>query len=97
DQEARLLAWGAASVGPRVANTVTSNAEARVAAVRAITTFGRLTLVVGPAGTQLDHFGHRFIGLAPSGKAADVLAAETGARTTTLAKLLHEYAKPTGP
>src|SRR5581483_4957742 len=108
DQDARLLAWGAASVGPRVANTVTSNAEARVAAVRAITTFGRLTLVVGPAGagktttlahavTQLDHFGHRFIGLAPSGKAADVLAAETGARTTTLAKLLHEYAKPTGP
>ena len=108
DQEARLLSWAAASVGPRVASTVRTDAEARVAAVRAITTFGRLTLVVGPAGAgktttlshavhQLDHFGHRFIGLAPSGKAADVLAAETGARTTTVAKLLHEYAKPTGP
>jgi hypothetical protein len=108
DQEARLLSWAAASVGPRVPSTISTDAEARAAAVRAITTFGRLTLVVGPAGagktttlshavTQLERGGHPVIGLAPSGKAADVLAAETGARTTTLAKLLHEYAKPSGP
>ncbi len=36
------------------------------------------------------------LGLAPSGKAADVLKTETGWPTTTLARLLHEHARPDG-
>ncbi len=65
-------------------------------------------LVVGPAGagktTVLGHAarlmadqGRPVLGLAPSGKAADVLAAETAWPATTLAKLLHEHARPGGP
>jgi ATP-dependent exoDNAse (exonuclease V) alpha subunit len=64
-------------------------------------------LVVGPAGagktTALGHAarlmadqGRPVLGLAPSGKAADVLAAETGWPATTLAKLLYEHARPDG-
>ncbi len=41
--------------------------------------------------------GRPALGLAPSGKAADVLAAETGWPATTLAKLLHEHRRPDGP
>ena len=68
----------------------------------------RLVLIVGPAGTgktttlasavaSLREQGRAVIGLAPSGKAADVLGRETAAPATTLAKLLHEYGRPEGP
>ncbi len=37
------------------------------------------------------------VGLAPSGKAADVLGRETATPATTLAKLLYEHGRPEGP
>ena len=37
------------------------------------------------------------VGLAPSGKAADVLGRETATSATTLAKLLYEHGRPEGP
>ena len=65
-------------------------------------------LVVGPAGTGkttalgnaarlLGAQGRAAVGLAPSGKAADVLGAETDWPATTLAKLLYEHGRPDGP
>jgi ATP-dependent exoDNAse (exonuclease V) alpha subunit len=68
----------------------------------------RFVLVVGPAGAGkttalgraaevLREQGRPAIGLAPSGKAADVLATETGWPATTLAKLLHEHGRAGGP
>ena len=67
-----------------------------------------LVLVIGPAGAGktsalgqaarlLAEQNRPALGLAPSGKAADVLASETGWPTTTLAKLLYEHARPDGP
>ncbi len=111
DQEARLLAWAehavhsAERVGSIDAPHLTDT-QARAAA--AITGNAELTLVVGPAGTgkttTLAHAVHALhrerrpvVGLAPSGKAADVLATETGCPTATLAKLLYEHTRPGGP
>ncbi len=105
DQEARLLAWATTAVGPVVAAT---QGDAQAAMARAVAGDERLVLVVGPAGAGkttalgqaarlLAGRGRPTIGLAPSGKAADVLAAETGWPATTLAKLLHEQARPDGP
>ena len=65
-------------------------------------------LVVGPAGTgkttvlaravaDLRDKQRAVVGLAPSGKAADVLGRETGLTATTLAKLLHEYGRAEAP
>ncbi len=105
DQEARLLAWATTAVGPVVAET---QGDAQAAMARAAAGDERLVLVVGPADAGkttglgqaarlLAGRGRPTIGLAPSGKAADVLAAETGWPATTLAKLLHEHARPDGP
>ncbi|MDP9020186.1 MAG: relaxase domain-containing protein [Actinomycetota bacterium] len=106
DQEARLLAWAGAAAGPHIAGPQDGDAQAEVA--RAVAGTQRLVLVVGPAGagktTALGQAAHLLadqarpaLGLAPSGKAADVLAHETGWPATTLAKLLHEHARPGGP
>jgi conjugative relaxase-like TrwC/TraI family protein len=103
-QEARLLAWARSAVGPAPSATD----DAQTAAARSVGGHERLVLVVGPAGAgktttlgaavaQLRQPGRAVIGLAPSGKAADVLAAETGCAATTLAKLLHEQNRPGGP
>jgi conjugative relaxase-like TrwC/TraI family protein len=78
-------------------------------AVRRLTLGGdALVCLVGPAGTgktrtvgaaadiwQTDDIPVR--GLAVSAVAADVLAAEAGIRTDTVAKLLYEYDRPGGP
>lgn len=104
-QEARLLAWARSAVGPAPS---AAGDDAQAAAARSVSGHERLVLVVGPAGTgktttlgaavaQLRQQGRAVIGLAPSGKAADVLAAETGCPATTLAKLLHEHRRPSGP
>ena len=64
-----------------------------------------LVLVVGPDGTgkttplatavaALRAQGRGVLGLAPSGKAADVLAGEAGCPTMTLAKLLTHHDRP---
>ncbi|MDP9419445.1 MAG: AAA family ATPase [Actinomycetota bacterium] len=54
------------------------------------------TRMLGSAASILRAERRPAIGLAPSGKAADVLATETGWPATTLAKLLHEHRKPDG-
>ncbi|HYZ99129.1 MAG TPA: AAA family ATPase, partial [Acidimicrobiales bacterium] len=77
------------------------------AAARAVASTHRLALIVGPAGagkttmlragiTGLRARGRPAVGLAPTGKAADVLARETGCPATTLASFLHTQAHP-GP
>jgi len=106
-QEARLLAWARSATGTeRPGVPVDGDAQAAVAA--AVSGKEPLVLVVGPAGADkttalgqaaaaLRHQSRPAIGLAPSGKAADVLATETGWPATTLAKLLHEYGRAGGP
>jgi conjugative relaxase-like TrwC/TraI family protein len=64
----------------------------------------RLVVVVGPAGTgktttlraavmDLRRHGRTVFGVAPTAKAAHVLAGETGMDTDTVAKLLHEWSR----
>ncbi len=97
DQERRLLDWATASVEP---HAPADGQDRQRAVADAIGGIGRLVLVVGPAGAgkttatragvdQLRDQGRSVIGVAPSGKAADVLARESGCPATTLAKLLH--------
>ena len=106
DQEARLLSWAAANVGTKRGGEAGENPQ--TAAVRAVSGAQRLVLVVGPAGTgkttmlvsavaALGEEGRAVVGLAPSGKAADVLGRETATPATTLAKLLYEHGRPEGP
>ena len=69
----------------------------------------RLVLIVGPAGAgkttmlraavaDFHDVQHRpLFGLAPTAKAARVLERETGMVADTVAKLLHEWARPDGP
>ena len=68
----------------------------------------RVVVIVGPAGTGktttlsaavTDLRGHSrpVFGVAPTAKAAKVLGCETGMHTDTVAKLLHEWARPDGP
>lgn len=106
EQEARLLAWAGAAAATEIPAPPDGGNQAAVA--EAVAGVQRLVLVVGPAGagktTALGHAarllakqGRPALGLAPSGKAADVLAAETGWPAATLAKLLYEHARPGGP
>jgi len=106
EQEARLLRWARANIGPRRATAPADDAYA--VAARDVAGDHRLVLVVGPAGAgkttmlatavaELAVQGRVVVGLAPSGKAADVLGRETGSTATTLAKLLYEYGRGDGP
>jgi conjugative relaxase-like TrwC/TraI family protein len=102
DQEARLLRWARGAVGR------SPDGVDRQAAATAIAGEDRLVLIVGPAGTgkttavaagvaQLRQRGRPVIGIAPSGKAADVLAREAECSAVTLAKLLYEHTRTAGP
>ena len=104
-QEARLVAWATEAVG---VPTTTGVGDAASAALSAVAGEADLVLIVGPAGSgktttlagavdSLRRQGRAVIGLAPSGKAADVLATEAGAPANTLAKLLYEADRPGGP
>ncbi len=106
EQEARLLRWARASIGTRRPSAPGDDAYA--VAARDVAGDHRLVLVVGPAGAgkttmlgtavaELAVRGRVVVGLAPSGKASDVLGRETGSTATTLAKLLHEYGRGDGP
>ena len=105
-QERRLLGWAASAVrsGQPGAEVVAAGQldDEQAAAATAIDGTAPLVLVVGPAGTgktatlaaavgALRSRGRPVLGLAPSGKATDVLAAEAGCHAVTLAKLLHEH------
>lgn len=103
DQEQALIEWAHASISATPTTT-----DPQLAAVQAVTGDAALALVVGPAGTgkttalgravrHLDEQGRPVIGLAPSGKAADVLAAETGCPAVTLAKLLADLRTQDSP
>ena len=73
-------------------------------AAAAVAGHGRLTVIIGPAGagkttmldaavTDLSGHGRDVFGVAPTAKAAAVLARETGMETDTVAKLLHEWSR----
>ncbi len=68
----------------------------------------RVVVIVGPAGTgktttldaavkDLHRRSRPVFGVTPTAKAAKVLGQETGMHTDTVAKLLHEWARPDGP
>lgn len=104
-QERQLLDWAASAVRsgepwPTAVDADGLDDEQGVAA-GAVAGWAPLVLVVGPAGSgktrtlaaavgALRRQGRPVVGLAPSGKAADVLAGEAGCPAVTLAKLLHD-------
>jgi conjugative relaxase-like TrwC/TraI family protein len=111
-QEERIIAFAldAHDMTPTVSRTVDTDGldVLQADAARAVAGNDRLVLVVGPAGTgktttlaaaytDLAHHHRPVFGVAPTAKAARVLEAETGMRTETLAKLLHEWDRPDGP
>lgn len=94
-QEQGLQRWARSAVRHHPPTTTDLAEEA----VEAMAGSAKLVVVVGPAGTgrttataesvaALQAAGRPVIGLAPSGKAADVLAAEAGCPTATLAGFL---------
>lgn len=103
-QEQALQDWAmshAHPIGP-------GSGDLQADAADAIAGTGQIVLVVGPAGTgktrttatavaQLQAAGRPVIGLAPSGKAADVLRTEAGCTTDTLAGFLTRHRDPRTP
>jgi len=110
DQESRMFAWAKrAVVGEPSAAAIRTRGldDAQLDAARAVAGDAELVLVVGPAGTgkttmlatavdALRTQGREVLGVAPSGKAADVLAREARCPTMTVAKLLAGGTRP-GP
>lgn len=96
-QEQALQTWAT-----RTTRAVEPSGDPQLDAARAIAGRDRLVLVVGPAGTGKTHTTARavaalqakdrpVVGLAPSGKAADVLATAAGCETDTLAGFLTRH------
>ena len=96
-EEQDLMRWATAAVAQVDADPDPARAAARAMAGR-----DRLVLVVGPAGTGKTHTtaravkalqgaGRPVVGLAPSGKAANVLATATGCRADTMAGFLTRH------
>ncbi len=92
----------------KAARTVHASDDPQLAAARAIAGRDRLVLVVGPAGTGKTHTtaravgaleaqGRPVVGLAPSGKAADVLSTAAGCPTDTLAGFLTRHRSHPSP
>jgi conjugative relaxase-like TrwC/TraI family protein len=105
-EEAALIDWAAAAVDHDTAPAAGENPQ--VAAARAVAGHATLVLVVGPAGagkttalaTAVDHLRAQrrpVLGAAPSGKAADVLARQSGCPAVTLAKLLADTGRHPPP
>ena len=112
DQELDLLAWTLAAQGPGPSPSTSierGNLDVLQAAAAAEVAGGdRLVVIIGPAGAgktsmlaaaidDLTMQRRPVFGVAPIAKAARVLEDETGMRTDTLAKLLHEHARDGGP
>ena len=96
-EEQQLQDWAASATAP-----VALAGDPQAAAAQAIAGADRLVIVVGPAGTGKTHTtasaverlradGRHVVGLAPSGKAADVLALEAHCVTDTLAGFLTRH------
>ncbi len=109
-QEERIITWAldAQLDDPAPSTTITKGDldDGQHAAANAVAGDDRLVLVVGPAGagkTRMlaaavdDLHAHRrpVIGVAPTGKAAAVLARETGVAADTIAKFLRDLDQPT--
>jgi conjugative relaxase-like TrwC/TraI family protein len=102
-EEQRLQGWAETAARPIA---LTDDPQQEVS--NAIAGHDRLVIVVGPAGTgktrttaaaveSLDWDGRTVGGLAPSGKAADVLALEAGCPTDTLAGFLPRHRDARSP
>jgi conjugative relaxase-like TrwC/TraI family protein len=102
-QEQALQTWAT-----RTTRAVEPSDDPQLDAARAIAGRDRLVLVVGPAGTGKTHTtaravaalraqGRSVVGLAPSGKAADVLATAAGCDTDTLAGFLTRHRNALSP
>jgi len=109
-QEERIITWAldaqADDPAPSITIADTDLDDGQRAAARAVAGEDRLVLVVGPAGagkTRMlaaavdDLHAHRrpVIGVAPTGKAAAVLASEAGVAADTIAKFLRDLDQPT--
>ncbi len=97
DQEQDLQDWAQAST-----TTVPATGDPQATAAQAIVGADGLVVIVGPAGTgktttiaravtELHRQQRPVVGLAPSGKAADVLATEAGCESFTLASFLQRH------
>ncbi len=104
NQEQRLQRWARASTE----QPAPPGDDPTRIAVAAMAGTADLVVVVGPAGTgkttataaavgELRAAGRPVVGLAPSGKAADVLGVEAGCPTETLAGFLTRHTDPTRP
>ncbi|MEY4174741.1 MAG: hypothetical protein RI900_1906 [Actinomycetota bacterium] len=111
-QEEALLTWVAdAQRGDPQPSTTVTRGELDVLqfdAAAAVAGEDPVIVIVGPAGTgktttlaaavtDLHRHSRPVFGVAPTAKAAKVLGHETGMHTDTVAKLLHEWARPGGP
>ncbi len=112
DQELDLLAWTLAAQGiePSPSQSIERGHldVLQAAAAGEVAGGDRLVVIIGPAGAgktsmlsaavdDLRSHGRPVFGIAPTAKAARVLETETGMRSDTLAKILHEHARETGP
>ncbi|MCP4383138.1 MAG: relaxase domain-containing protein [Hyphomicrobiales bacterium] len=112
EQEERILDFAieAQADGPTRSDTVDRAGldVLQADAAAAVAGSDRLVLVVGPAGTgktttlacatdDLRQWGRMVFGVAPTAKAARVLAAEMSMEADTVAKLLYEWNRETGP
>jgi conjugative relaxase-like TrwC/TraI family protein len=108
-EEERILTWALDAQLPDPAPSATVDRDGldilQADAAAAVAGTDRLVVVVGPAGTGKTTMLHAAVddlrrhrrtvfGVAPTAKAAHVLAAETAMDTDTLAKLLHEWTRP---
>ncbi|MDQ6696078.1 MAG: AAA family ATPase [Actinomycetota bacterium] len=111
-QEEHILTWAmnAQADDPNPSTTINRDGLDVMQADAAAAVAGSdwLVVVVGPAGTgkttmlsraveDLRVQGRAVFGVAPTAKAARVLAAETGIGADTVAKLLHEWARTDRP
>ena len=111
-QEEAILTWvfDAQLDDPQPSTTVNRGGldVLQADAAAAVAGEDRVVVIVGPAGTgktttlhaavnDLQRHSRPVFGVAPTAKAAKVLGRETGMHTDTVAKLLHEWARPDGP
>ena len=111
-EEEFIVAWAMdAQSNPPAASTTVNRSGLDVLqahAAAAVAGEERLVLVVGPAGAgktgtltaavdDLHRHGRDVFGVAPTAKAARTLERDTGMRSETVAKLLHEWQRATRP
>ncbi len=111
-QEEQIVVWAmdreAAEPSPSTTVLTGGLDEMQVEAAAAVAGEESLVIVVGPAGsgktsmlaaavTDLNERDRQVFAVAPTAKAARVLARETGAPADAVAKLIHEWSRPERP